>query len=217
MLEDLVKEANANYNGKYLFSGTQTTPGSISNNPPGTNHDPFELITEAPTASNPSGLRVIFKGNTNDRTVQTDKSSTEVINTKATDIFGTNGEDLFKPIVDLYNVLTYNSDGSVRQTNDTLTTGDVDKIGNLHSSINDLYNNLTSSSATNGSKINRLQAISDQLSNQNLNLDGFRSSLEDTDVAKTSINLQQDNIALQYSLQVGSKLMSNTLFDFLTL
>jgi flagellar hook-associated protein 3 FlgL len=214
LLEDLINGANSQYNGKYMFSGTQTTPGSIQPTLPEKDNNPFELITVAPTAANPSGLQVVFKGNMDDRVIHKDASSTEVINTKANDLFGTNGEDLFKPIIDLYNLMAYKN-GVPRQDNQGYTTDELNQLSNFQKSIADLYTNMTSAGAKNGAKMNRLQAIHDQMTEEITRLQDFKSSKEDTDVAQSSINLKKEDTALQYTLQVGAQLLPNTLFDYL--
>ncbi len=214
LLEDLINAANSQYNNKYMFSGTQTTPGSIQPTPPETNNNPFELITVAPTATNPSGLQVVFKGNMDDRVVHKDNTSTEVINTKANEIFGTNGDELFKPIIDLYNLMAYQN-GVPRQDNQGYTIDELNQLSDMQKSISGLYDKLTAAGAKNGAKMNRLQAIHDQMTEEITRLKDFKSSQEDTDIAQSSINLAKANTALQYTLKVGAQLLPNTLFDYL--
>ncbi|HPI19970.1 MAG TPA: hypothetical protein PKY56_06320, partial [Candidatus Kapabacteria bacterium] len=71
-------------------------------------------------------------------------------------------------------------------------------------------------SARNGSRINRLGAISLQMTEENTRLKEYRSLQADTDVASSAIKLSQDETALNYALQVGSRLIQQTLFDFLS-
>ncbi|TAL69245.1 MAG: hypothetical protein EPN82_08065 [Bacteroidetes bacterium] len=215
LLEDLVKLANSTYKDKYLYSGTQTTPGSIVPTPPETNNNPFEIVTDAPTPSNPSGLRVSFKGNTNDRTVHKDATTTEVINTKADALFGTNGEQLFQAIIDVYNLMSYQN-GLPRPDNQGYTKAEQDQLNNAHKSLMTLYDKLTTANSVNGSKLNRIDILKEQLTEEITRLKDFRSSEEDADIARTSLELKKDETSLNYTLQVGSNLMSRTLFDFLT-
>jgi len=215
LLEDLVKLANSNYKDKYLFSGTQTIPGSIVPTAPETDNNPFEIVTDAPTPGNPSGLRVSFKGNMNDRTVHKDSTTTEVINLKADELFGTNGEEFFQSVVDIYNLMSFQN-GIPRPDNQGYTKAESDQINAAHKSIMNFYDKLTFANSQNGSRLNRISTIQDQLTEEITRLKDFRSSEEDTDVARTSLELKRDETALNYTLQIGSTLMSRTLFDFLT-
>ena len=64
--------------------------------------------------------------------------------------------------------------------------------------------------------LDRMDAVKSQTTEENTRLDTIKSSYEDADYAQTAINLAKDDSALQYTLQVGSQLMSKTLFDFLS-
>ncbi len=216
MLEDLVKDANADFDGHYLFSGTKTTDESMPPTPPEKNSQPFELVQDTPTATNPSGLRVVFKGNDKDRTIDKDKSSTEVINIKAGEIFGGSGNEIFGTIIDLYNLITYNSDGTERGAGDGLTRDDTGILDELQKKIADQAYVVTNAAGVNGARMNRLTALTDQLNYENVRLNDIRSADEDTDYAKTSMDLARDDMALQYTLQVGARLSQVTLFDFLS-
>lgn len=215
MLEDLVKKANSDQNGKFLFSGTKTTSDSLTKTPPATNDMPFEIVEGSPTADNPSGLSVVFKGNTNARIINKDDTSTEQINVPASSIFGNGSTEVFDNIIKLYNVLTYNADGTARGKNDNLTNEDFSKINGYQQGIANINEQVFNTSSIVGQKLNRLQAISDQMTEEGTRLSEFRSVKSDTDVAKTSINLQLDTSALQYSLKVGAQVLQNSLFDYL--
>ncbi|MCL5990825.1 MAG: hypothetical protein M1419_01825 [Bacteroidetes bacterium] len=215
LLEDLVKLANSGYKDKFLFSGTQTIASSIVPTVPETDNNPFEIVTDAPTPANPSGLRVSFKGNMNDRTVHKDSTTTEVINLKADELFGTNGEQFFQAIVDIYNLMSYQN-GLPRPDNQGYSKAESDQISDANKRIMNFYDKLTFANSKNGSRLNRISTIQDQLTEEITRLKGFRSSLEDADIARTTLELKKDETALSYTLQVGSNLMSRTLFDFLT-
>jgi len=215
ILQDIIKDANSDFNGKLLFSGTKTTLDSITPTPPQTNSSPFELIKDTPTATNPSGFIVVFKGNVKDIEIQKDSKSTEVINTKANEIFGTGGTSAMQNVIDLYNLLMYKSDGSKRTDKDLLNKEDLGKLDAYQKNITDNLQKMESANSINGSRINRLQAVTDQITSENIRLNEVKSKLEDTDVAQTAINLARENTALQYTLQVGSKLVQQSLFDFL--
>lgn len=213
ILKDIIKQANADFNGKYLFGGTKTTSSSYTDDP-GNEKLPFEIIFSEPTSDNPSGMTLLFKGNDKDRIINKDNKTTEVINTKANAIFGENNE-LFDTIIELYNLLAFNADGSNRQEYDNINKEDFDKLNSLQQKLAVYMEKIDKANGENGAKINRLDLISQQMTAETIRLKEYRSLKEDTDVARSTINLQMEEIALRYSLQIGSSIMRNSLFDFL--
>ena len=209
LLKDVVRNANIDFNGHYLFSGTATTEESMGE------HPPFELVEGDPTEDNPSGLSVVFYGNFNDRNINKDENSTETINVKADELFGENGTGVFEPIVQLYNLLKYDANGELREADDLLNTEMTDQLNEYQKKIAEQLLELQNVAGKNGATMNRLTAISEQLSSENLRLKDFRSIDEDTDYATTTMELKKDEIALEYALQIGSNIMQYTLFDFL--
>ena len=216
ILQDVIKDANTSFNNHYIFGGTKTTSQSIDPLATVTRY-PFEMVTDpnAPANGNFSGLMVTFNGNNNDRLINTGAETTAVINTKANELFGNNVTASFASIINLYNVLMYKSDGTLRQTDDTLNKADTAKVNQYYQGISNIYDNLTIAGASNGSRLNRLQVVKDQITEENLRLKEYLSAEADTDIAKTTIDLKKDDNALQYTLQIGSRIMTNSLFDFL--
>ncbi|MFP4369931.1 MAG: hypothetical protein ACLFR2_10155 [Candidatus Kapaibacterium sp.] len=215
IMEDIIRLANSDFDGKFLFSGTKTTPDSIDPQAPAQTNFPFELVEIAPTDDNRSGLQVVFQGNMNDRIIEKDQGSTEVVNTKAEDLFGENGNSFFEPLINLYNLMTYNPDGTTRQKGDVFSTVDLGKLDKYQQELAVYADTMYKAGAKNGSKIQRLESLRNLVTSENLRLDSFRSQKEDTDVAKTAINLKQEEMALEYSLSIGPRLIQTTLFDFL--
>lgn len=215
ILNDIVKDANRDFNGHYLFAGTKTTAESIVPTPPAQDSNPFEIVFESPTPENFSGMRVIFKGNNEDRAINKDSYSSEVINTKAVEIFGAGGVEVFDEIIKLYNLLQYKPDGAVRDIYDVFAKDDQYKLDEYQAKLGRIAEEIDGVVARNGIRSNRLETVSSHLRNQNLLLKEFRSKKDEADVAQTSLNLARDQNALQYALQVGSRLFQNSLFDFL--
>lgn len=223
LLSDVIGQANADFNGRTLYSGTATTPGSLyvapADAPFSTTDLPFELIkspTIPPDPANPEGLRVIFKGNNNDRSVNKDSQTSEITNVKSDEIFGNGYEpELFQDIIKIYNVIKYKADGTTRTDSDYITSADIATIDNLQKTILDHDQKLTNTVGLFGAKYNRLETLSDQISNENVRLSEIKSIKADADIARTTIALRMEETALQYSLQVGARIMQNSLFDFL--
>jgi flagellin-like hook-associated protein FlgL len=214
LLTDLVRDGNFDLSGKYIFSGTATTADSIESAESSSSDQPFELISGEATEDNPSGLRVVFNGNFNDRIVDTDERSSEVINVKANELFGADGTEMFNAIIELYNVLKYDENGVERTDNSVFSTSDTEKLNVAQQKVSNYYDKINTIGSKNGSKLNRLEMIREQLVNENARLEDFRSIEEDSDTARASLELAKDQSALNYSLQIGAQLYPSTLFDF---
>ena len=215
ILEDMVKESNKDLGGRYLFSGTKTLPNNINVIPPATNNQPYEIIEGEKTTENPSGLQIIFKGNNNERIINKDNYSTEVVNVSANKLFGEK-LDGFNAVINLYNVLYYKSDGTKREKNDPISEEDFLKLNDYQKKIAESVDQLNSVNSEFGAKINRLELIQTQYESDNIRLNEIKSIKSDTDVAQAAINLKMEETALNYSLQIGSGLIRNSLFDFLS-
>ena len=215
LLADLIGNANSEFNGKFLFSGTQTTADSIIPTEDLSNHNPFELVQGKPTEANPSGLKVIFKGNFEEISINRNSSSSEIISTSAKEVFGENGAEFFEGIISLYNVLAHSADGTLRRDDASFTAEDFSKLNEAYQNISQIQEKMYNVSARNGSRINRLNSISYQMTEENIRLKEYRSLNSDTDVADAAIKLSKYENALNYALQVGSRLIQQTLFDFL--
>lgn len=214
LLTDVVRDANADFNGKYLFSGTMTTPESILKQGY-TNNMPYEIVEGTPNADNPSGLQIIYKGNFEDRNINKDNRTNEKINIDADSLFGAKGTEFFENIIKLYNLVSFKEDGNPRQTTDVFSKDDIKKVSDLQRSLADVNETINNMVSQNASRRLRMQVVSDQMNEEITRLKQFKSQAEDTDVAKTSMDLKMAETSFQYTLQVGSRLLSNSLLDFL--
>lgn len=215
LLNDIVKDLNSDFNGQFIFSGTLTSPESIQQPPGSLNTLPFEIIQENPSSNNPSGLKVVFKGNNNRVVINTSKVSSEILNTTANDLFGDATASSLNSIVELYNLLTYDSNGNLRDSNDLFSQSDLLKLNELQKKFGEIYDKVLAMNSRNGSLLNRLEVQSDQTNAMMTNLKGLKSKVADADYSATSLELMKDQTALQFALQVGARLTQTTLFDFL--
>jgi flagellar hook-associated protein 3 FlgL len=213
ILEDIVRNSNENMNGSYLFSGTKTILKSLENIEGSKIDGPFELIEGEKTLDNPSGLKVIFKGNNEERTVNKDNYSIEKINVTSEELYGKN-LDAINYIIKLYNILRYDEDGNIRKEK-RISLEEFDKLNFYQQQIANNVDNLNRTNSVLGSRINRLESYRTLYESTNIRLNDIFSIKSDTDVAKSAMNLKMEETALQYSLSIGSKILPNTLFDFL--
>ncbi len=200
-------------NGSYLFSGTKTILKSLENIEGSKIDGPFELIEGEKTLDNPSGLKVIFKGNNEERTVNKDNYSIEKINVTSEELYGKN-LDAINYIIKLYNILRYDEDGNIRKEK-RISLEEFDKLNFYQQQIANNVDNLNRTNSVLGSRINRLESYRTLYESTNIRLNDIFSIKSDTDVAKSAMNLKMEETALQYSLSIGSKILPNTLFDFL--
>ncbi|MGE5479064.1 MAG: hypothetical protein ACM3U1_01400 [Chloroflexota bacterium] len=213
LLKDMLRDANGEHNGKYLFAGTKTTPESISAVSASGSELPFELIEGAPTATNPSGITIEFNGNNEKRVINRDDLASEEVNSTAAEAFG--GTSAFDSIIQFYNMLKYNSDGTARGVNDSLKPEEITALNTIQKNLASTAERINSVISRGGEQILRFESIGEQMANENARLDEYRSRLEDADVARAAVDLTRDENALQYALQAGAGIAKTSLFDFL--
>lgn len=214
LMDDIIRIANSDFNGHYVFSGTKTTPNSITPEDPDSLPLPFELVVDEPSEENPSGRRVNFHGNNDDRIINKDQKTDQIINQKAAEMFGPNNE-MFGLIQQISNTLIYNDQGELRSRTDQFKRTDLAKIDDAQRQLYDYFENLNMIASRNGNYINRIVNLRDQLTDENIRLKDYRSIREDADVAEAALNLRREETALQYALQVGARINQTSLFDFL--
>jgi flagellar hook-associated protein 3 FlgL len=215
-LESIIDAANTSFNGMFSFAGTKVNAESLAPTAPETQRTPFELIKETPTPSNPSGFRVTFKGNIDQRMTTVGSQSSEQVNIEADKVFGAGGTEMFDKLINLYNKVMYKADGSMRTGTPPAPSLDEQRaIQDGIRTMSDALNTIDLATATVGARQARLQSIQDQIKEDVTRKKDLLSSIEDTDVAKTIMEMNKNEMALQYALQVGSKMFSRSLLDFL--
>ncbi len=217
VLDDLVKIANYEYDGRFAFAGTLTTRSSITPVAPATSNLPFEIVKDPGLAStsNPEGLNVVFKGNNEDRLVATSSNSTERISVRAKDTFGTGGTSTLQNIVDIYNLLAYKQDGTARTPSDGLATDEARSLQDKLKQLADSVDVVNSEVGRLGGVANRMDALNDQITYENTRLRELRSGREDADIPETILKLRREETALQATLQIGPDIIQRSLLDFL--
>jgi flagellin-like hook-associated protein FlgL len=216
IMEDMLRNANADFNGKYMFSGTKTDPKNIQAEYPDMNNMPFEFVEGEATTDNPSGISIVFKGNTDARTINKDGHTNEMINMTAEDLFGEGGTAYFQPIIDIYNILQFQSDGTPRDTLDSLNTEEKRRINELQTQVANNVEKVNKNTAIFASRRNRIDTVNQQMKEEVIRLDEVKSLKEDADMAKVLTRIAQEETALQYSLQAGATIQQFSLFNFLS-
>ncbi|MGI6369630.1 MAG: hypothetical protein GX372_08885 [Ignavibacteria bacterium] len=216
IVTDILRNVNADFNGKYLFSGTKTNANSIEADNPGMNEMPFELIKNEASADNPSGFQVVFKGNMEQRKINKDTHSTEIINLTADELFGENGTKTFEAIIDIYNILLFGPDNTERENLESLSREEKIKIAELQQKVAHDLEEITKNNAKLASRRERLETVTEQMTEEVVRLKEVQSLREDADVVKVLSDLKKEETVLQYVLQSAPRLTRLTLFDFLS-
>ena len=193
VLAHIINLANTNYNDKYIFSGANIN---------------------TPTYS-VSGNDYTYKGT---KDADGYKIATQVSN-NLTMALGENGDNIFGE---------YYVDGMGTQ----ISTGPIGHIKELLLDLRSTppnYNNIrakidvfkkdadnvTYYRAQYGTNISILEKTKDQLSQDKISTDTVRSTIEDADLVEVASKMQQQEFALQASLQSSSKLLQGSLLDYL--
>ncbi|MCX7936400.1 MAG: flagellin [Chlorobi bacterium] len=211
----LIDAANATHGDIYVLAGTRNTASVLIPTSPETTSLPFELVQLTPSGTNPSGLEVRFKGNNEPRYIQTGDGATEQVSITADRIFGAGGTALFSMLVDLYNTFAYNPDGSPRTNGQLPSQQQLDHVAFLVKQLSDTATQVNYATAELGIRTERMARQRDQLTEDITRQREFLSRLQDTDVAAATIQLQRDQLAYEYSLKVGARLLNISLIDFL--
>ncbi len=217
VLEDMVKIANSEYDGRYTFSGTLTTRSSIQPTGVETNQLPFELVEDPDAVGdyNANGLSIRYKGNFEARNVTTSSTTNERVNTIPSDAFGTGATEVFEQLIDAYNLVTYNADGSVRSQTDNLTDTETETLHGLISDVSGSMDTVNSEIGRLGGVVVRMSTLVEQVNFENTKLRELLSLREDADVVESAMDLKKSETALNAALQTGASVIPQSLLDFI--
>jgi flagellar hook-associated protein 3 FlgL len=187
LIEAVKGDANASYQGAYLFSGTAT--GTAPYQSGATDTYQGDLGGSDPAVA--GIVREIGPG------------VTMTVNTVGKDVLGQGGGD--GGILDTLRQISANlksgNGAALRGANLTALDAGIDTITSLRSA--------------NGAKTNRLEAASDRLAQLEQTTTKQVSDTEDADIAETLINLNSQQAAYQASLRAGAQILQTSLLDFL--
>jgi len=193
--DEILNYANTEIMGKYIFSGSAT--------------DTQPYVKAADTIDPVSGVTVpgviTYQGNTDTMEIQADFSVTVGTNIPGSEIFGDSTVpappyDIFQRLSDLVVAL---------RENDTAAIGN--EIGNM----NEIINQLSEAMGEIGNRSSHLTQIQGLLTSFKSSLETKMSSLEDADMAETISNLSREEVALQATLQAGSRIQRFSLMNYL--
>jgi flagellar hook-associated protein 3 FlgL len=193
--DEILNYANTEVMGKFIFAGSAT--------------DTQPFVKAADTIDPVSGVTipgvVTYQGNTDTIEIQADFSVTVGTNIPGGQVFGDSTVaappyDIFQRLSDLI---------------EALREDDTTAIGNEIGNMNELTNQLGESMGIIGNRTSHLNQIKGLLSSFRASLQAKMSSLEDADMAETISNLGREEVALQATLQAGSRIQRFSLMNYL--
>jgi len=188
-LESLVELANSKGNdGNYLFAGQESTtpPYTVTRNAQG------NITAVTP---NPRGIDSAILA-------EVDDGVTLPVTISGTDIFGPSSSPTYA-----FDVLI--------NLRDNLNANNGDAVRLALSALDVVFDRATVSSTVVGARLNRLDLLEPQQIEASANLADTLSRIEDLDMARASIEFQQQQTAYEAALSAGARVIQQTLVDFL--
>ncbi len=147
-----------------------------------------EIVAVLP-AGNPSGK--VYR--------QTSASEKIQVNVDNKNLF-TGNQNVFSDLIDL---------------RDALREGDKDRVSDAMGQLNTRLDTIIERVSEVGVKMNALDDRKNQIDTENLSLNQFLGDLQDTDIAQTIVNYQQEQLAYQAALQAGGQMLQQSALNFL--
>jgi flagellar hook-associated protein 3 FlgL len=186
LIEQVKQDANTQYNGQYVFSGSATST------------EPYA-----------SGANDTYAGNTNQVTRTIGPNTSLSVSANLSGVLG-NGQTVSgQPAGDglLLNTL--------RNVADDMQSGNSSAVSADLTSLNTGLNSLGGLSATVGATQDRLQMASSRIQTLQTNDTQVLSNTQDADMASTEISYSTQQAALTAALQAGASIVQQSLMNFL--
>jgi flagellar hook-associated protein 3 FlgL len=186
LIDEIKQDANTQYNGQYVFSGSATG-----------------------TAPYQSGSNDAYAGNNGTINRQIGPGTSLTINGNLGSVLGNGQTTSGQPAGDglLLNTLRNISD-SMQSGNSTALNGDL-------SSLDSNFNTLTGLAAQTGAVQDRLQMAASRIQTLQTSDTQVLSNTQDADMASTEISFSTQQAALTAALQAGASIVQQSLMNFL--
>jgi flagellar hook-associated protein 3 FlgL len=186
LIDQIKQDANTQYNGQYVFSGSATS-----------------------TAPYQSGSTDTYGGNTGQITRTIGPNTSLTVNSNLSGVLGSGQTVSGQPAGDglLLNTL--------RNIADDMQSGNNSGLNTDLSSLDTNLNSLNGLSANVGAVQDRLQMASSRIQTLQTSDTQVLSNTQDADMATTEINFSTEQAALQAALQAGANIVQQSLMNFL--
>lgn len=210
-VDEITQILNTNYDGKYIFGGTNTTAKPVATVVAAGNNN-IGYNTVPPT--DPSYATELNKINKK-MNVEISQGVTMEYNVTAGDILQFNNEsgapcDLTKVLKDITDHLDGNFNGVPDAASSTSALTGTDLQG-----ITDTINNLLKVRSQVGAKQNRMENAKSKNEDENFNLTTILSKTEDIDITQKTMEYSTLQTVYMASLQTSARVIQPTLLDYL--
>ena len=188
LIDQIKQDANTQYNGQYIFSGSATS-----------------------TAPYSSGSGDAYAGDTGQVTRQIGPNSSLAVNANLSSVLGTGQTVSGQPAGDgkLLNTL--------RNIVDDMKSGNANALGATDlSQLDTNFGNLNGLTADMGATTDRLQMAASRIQTLQASDAQSLSNTQDADMAATEVNFSTEQAALTAALQAGAHIVQQSLMDFLS-
>ncbi|MCK5708285.1 MAG: hypothetical protein KAI43_11580 [Candidatus Aureabacteria bacterium] len=195
-LNVLLQNANAKFQGKFIFGGTETLSGTA----------PLSAPYNAVYDSNGNITGVIQNIEGIDQLIryQIAEGIKSEINISGSAPFQPNGSDvtgdIFQTLIDL---------------RDAFNSSDINAVNENINELNDEYETIITQASLIGARIGVLQREQTRQEDLQINLQELLSATVDVDIAEAIIEESYTQYLYQASLQVGAKIIPQSLLDFI--
>ena len=186
LIDEIKQDANTQYNGQYVFSGTASS-----------------------TQPYASGSNDSYAGNTGQVTRTIGPNTALAVNANLQSVLGTGQTVSGQPAGDglLLNTL--------RNVADDMQSGNSSAVNSEMSALTTNLNSLTGLSANVGAIQDRLQMASSRIETMQTSDTQVLSNTQDADMASTEISYSTQQAALTAALQAGASIVQQSLMNFL--
>ncbi len=186
LTETIKQDANTQFAGQFVFSGTQTsTP---------------------PWAQGEAGDE--FKGNTESIARLFGPNATVVVNTDLSSVLGSGKESEDGKLLDVLRTIQQHLGEATPESRAKLSTKDLKALDASMDGLSELQSEV-------GSATNQLQAASSRIEALQGSIERGLSSTIGTDIAKTTIEYSNQQAAYEAALRAGANIVQESLLNFL--
>ncbi|HXC24249.1 MAG TPA: flagellar hook-associated protein FlgL [Solirubrobacteraceae bacterium] len=185
LTEAVKQDANTQYAGQYVFSGTATT-----------------------TAPYTQGAEDAYQGDTGSVTRAIGPGVSVSVSTDISSLLGNGQASGDGKLLDTLRTISEHLKGATAEDIGALGAGD---LKGLEASIE----TLTQMQATAGGVIDQLQAATSRIESLQSSISGGLSNIEDANIAETSIAYSNEQAAYEAALRAGASIVQESLLQFL--
>lgn len=203
-IQGIVEALNTNFDGRYIFGGQNTT------------EPPFAVVRSNPKDSQSEVVGISYNGSTVDisREIADNVTIDVPTNGKAMmSVDGKNLNDFFGKVINQMNIYL----GETNQTPPPPAGNDADlKIfaEDFMKQIDTFSDNIVNFRTKIGAVDNRLESAQQRNESDKVNLTSALSERQDVDIAEKYMEYQNQMLAYQTTMAMGTKIMQTTILDY---